>query len=393
MRKASMADTRYVWDVPDEDEIDDIEFNIEAFDEGEIELEAAQNRAYFRTFDLTEERPMRAIVLRGGGLEGGDRLLISIHHSAVDGVGTLRFTQAVCQAYRGEDPIPDVDFFESRERLDDLEPASVLDGLDFVHDGLQVFDKAARQLANTVDEPARIAEDNPTHDTGWRFTRRVLDEDVEDRVVNNRPEGISVNDVLLTGLHLGIEQWNADHGKRAKKISTMMPINIRPKEHFYSGAGMYTMFESIHTRRFQRKDPLRAAREIAEQTAKVKERGRAAAPYKLMRMFPDAIPVGLKRQLPELLRGPGEKLWDTAMLTNVGRVPVMPSLSGEDGRERPWFTPPIWKGTPVGIGVATYSEGVTFTMRHRRAVLGPDAAERFSDYFLEGVAEAADALD
>ncbi|MFB6178643.1 MAG: condensation domain-containing protein [Halorientalis sp.] len=396
MHKASIADSQYVWELPDDDEIDDIEFNIEVVEADEMSVEEAQNRAYFTKFDLTEEHPMRAIVMRGAGLDGGDRLMVSLHHSAVDGVGTLQFTQAVCQAYRGEQVWADsVTFEESREWLDDLEPASILDTFNFLDDGIDVIDKVARQLQNTVDEPARIAEDREPDDPdwGWRFTRRVLDEDVTEKVVNNRPEGISVNDMFLTGLHLAIEDWNDAHGKRARKISTMMPINIRPKDHFYSAAGMYTMFESIHTHTKHRKDPIEAAYEISDQTAKVKERERASAPYKLMRMFPDAIPLGIKRELPEILNGPGQRLWDTAMLTNMGKIPMMPSLSGEGGKERPWFTPPIWDGTPVGIGVATYGDQVTFTMRHQRDVLGQDAAERFSDAFLDGIEAAIDAAD
>ncbi|WP_136717710.1 condensation domain-containing protein [Halorientalis salina] len=394
MKQAALADSQYVWELPNEEEIDDIEFNIEVVDTDDMSVEEAQNRAYFRNFDLTEERPMRAIVYRGAGIDGGDRLMVSLNHAAVDGVGTLQFTQAVCQAYRGEEPWGDsVSFEDSRAWLDDLEPSSVLDGLNLLNDGIDVIDKVARQLQNTVDEPARIAEDRDDDepDWGWRFTRRVLDDDVTEKVVNNRPEGVSVNDVFLTGQHLAIERWNEEHGKKARKISTMMPINIRPEDHFYSVAGMYTMFESIHTRKKHRENPMDAAREIAEQTSKVKERDRASAPYKLMRMFPDAIPLSLKQQLPELLRGPGERLWDTAMLTNMGKIPMMPSLSGEGGQERPWFTPPVWKGTPVGIGVATYGDQVTFTMRHRREVLGEDAAETFSDYFLDGIARAIDA--
>lgn len=395
MKQSSLADSQYVWELPEEDEIDDITFDIEVFEEAEISVEEAQNRVYFTKFDMTEEHPLRALVLRGAGIEGGDRLMICLNHCAVDGVGTLQYTQAVCMAYRGEEPWMDaVTFEESRKWLDDLEPASVLDSFDFVEDSIDVFDKVVRQLSNTVDEPARIAKDVEPDDPdwGWRFTRRVLDPDVTDKVVENRPDGISVNDVLLVGLHLAIENWNDQHNKRARKISTMMPINIRPKDNFYSAAGMYTMFESIHTRKKHRRDPLEAAYEISEQTDKVKERDRAAAPYKLMRMFPDSIPVGIKHQLPELLRGPGEKLWDTAMLTNVGKVPVMPSLSGENGDERAWFTPPVWSGTPTGIGVATYSGSVTFTMRHRRENFSQDAAERFSDAFMDGIDRAIDGI-
>lgn len=395
LQPTSLTDTEYVWEVPEDGEINDTEFPIEVYEPGEIDLEAARNRAYFEPFDLETEPPVRMIVLREAGIDGGDRLLISLDHTAVDGAGSLQFTWALTQAYRGEEPsAAPVSFEESRSWLDDLEPASVFDGLDFIDDGISVFDRVARQLTNTVDEPARIAPDRAPGDPdwGWRFTRRELDETLTSRVVDDRPPDVSVNDVFLAGQHLAIEQWNDDHGDRAGKISTMMPINLRPPEHFYDVAGMYSLFESVHTRRKHRRDPLCAAREIADQTAELKQRDRAAALYKLVRMVPDTLPLALKREVPELLRGPGHRIWDTVSLTNLGKIPVMPSLAGPDGTERTWFTPPVWRGTPVGVAVATYGGTVTFNFRHRRAVLGEDAAERFSDRFMNGIETTIEAL-
>lgn len=395
LQPASLTDTEYVWEVPENGEASDIEFSIEVYEPGEIDLEAARNRAYFEPFDLETEPPVRMLVLREAGIDGGDRLMISLNHTAVDGAGSLQFTWTVTQAYRGEDPSESpVSFEESRSWLDDLGPASVSDGLDVINDGITVVDRLVRELTKTVDEPARIARDRDPNDPDWgyRFTRRELDETLTTKVVGDRPPDVSVNDVFLAGQQLAIEQWNEEHGDRPGKISTMMPVNLRPPEHFYDVAGNYSLFESIQTRRKHRRDPLEAVREVADQTSKLKQREQAASLLKLLRMVPDTLPVGLKREAPELLRGPGQRVCDTTCLTNLGKVPVMPSLAGPDGTERTWFTPTVWQGTSVGVAVATYGGKVTFNFRHRRAVLGADAAERFSDRFMDGIETTIEAL-
>ncbi|WP_139171069.1 wax ester/triacylglycerol synthase domain-containing protein [Halorientalis regularis] len=374
---SDLSSTRFEWELPD----DEYEVEVGAIDGSGRDLEEIQNQLYYRRFDLIEEPPFRVLVVRGAGIDGGDRILVSMNHVAADGVGTLRIAQALCEAYRGDEPMQDsVSFRESRSMLDDLRPSSL-------DDGLNVVDSATRHLQNVVDSPTRIARVGGTDEAGWRFARRKLDADLTARLIGNRPDGVSVNDVLQAALHMAIAEWNEDHGKSARKISVMMPINLRPDDWFYQVAGMYSMFESVETRTRDRTDHMTAAREIGEQTEELTERDRAAALYKILEMLPPGTPVELKRQLPRLLRGPGRRLLDTAMLSNLGRIPAMPSLE-PDAEERPWFSPPAWRGTPVSIGVATFQGEVNLSFRYLRSQFDQQAGEEFADYVVDHVERA-----
>jgi hypothetical protein len=169
----------------------------------------------------------------------------------------------------------------------------------------------------------------------------------------------------------------------------MMPMNLRPTEWFYDVVAMYAMFESVETQARDRRDARTAVRTVAEQTTELKQRDRAAALYEVLQMIPPDTPVGLKQHLPELLRGPGRRLLDTAMLSNLGRLPMVPSLA-EDAEEDIWFSPPTWRGTPIGVGVATYEGQVSLSFRYRRDLFDDPAAEDFADYFVEHVARTSE---
>ena len=373
---SSLADNEYVWEIADGVDTEDVV--VREVDGEETDLETAQNWMYNRLFDLTEEFPFRVMVVRGEGLNGGDRLLLSVNHVAADGVGLLRIAQTLCTSYRGNEPHGSmISFEDSRDLLEDVRPSTLPDRLNQVG-------SAAGRLKDFINAPTRIASDGGDNRDGWGFARRRLSEDLTNRLVQNRPEGVSVNDMLLAGLHLTIDDWNDDHGKYSGKLSTMMPVNLRPEDWFYDVVGMYSMFESVETHSRDRRSPGRTVETIAEQTTELKQRDRAAALYEVLRMLPSGVPLGLKQLLPELLRGPGRRFLDTALLTNLGRLPMVPSLA-EGSEEEIWFSPPTWRGTPIGVGVATFDGQVNFSFRYSRDLFDSPGAAEFADYFVENV--------
>ena len=369
-RPCNLGDTQYEWEIPD----DAGEVPVEVVD-ADDDLDAARTEFYGRSFDLTAESPVRLSVVRGAGREGGDLLMVAVSHAAADGVGAVRIARSVCQAYRGETPDGDtLPLEESRAALDDIRPSSLVERAD-------LFGTLAGKLGDTVDRPTRIAEDGGTSGDDWGFVHRTLDEDLTEMLVSGRPDGVSVNDVLLAALHLTIAEWNESHGKSARKITTMVPVNTRPEEWFYEVVGMYALFGSVGTRSRDRRDPETALERIAEQTTELKERDQAAAYYEVLQMIPPGTPVSLKRQLPHLLRGIGSGLMDTAALSNLGRVPDGPSLSA-DGNDSLWFSPPCMSVLPLGIGVATTNGAVRLSFRYTARQFDADAASRFADYYV-----------
>lgn len=74
------------------------------------------------------------------------------------------------------------------------------------------------------------------------------------RLISERPDGVSVNDMLMAALHLAIDDWNGDHGTVRGRQSVLMPVNLRPDDWFRQVMAMYSMFESIRTGRGDRRD-------------------------------------------------------------------------------------------------------------------------------------------
>lgn len=375
-RPSNLADMQYHWEIPDD--VGSVPVEV-----ADGDLASARTEFYGRPFDLTAKPPVRLLVGRGAGREGGDQLLVCVAHAAADGVGAVRIARSVCQAYRGETPDGDtVPLDEARAVLDDFRPSSLSGRADLLGD-------IAGKIGNTVDRPTRIAEDGGTSGDDWGFVHRTLDDELTETLVADRPDGVSVNDVLLAALHRTIEEWNESHGKSARKITTMVPVNTRPEEWFYEVVGMYALFGSVETRSRDRRDPVTTVESIAEQTTELTERDRAAAYYEALKLIPPGTPVGLKQHLPHLLRGVGSGLIDTAVLSNLGRVSDPPSLS-EDGEDTLWFSPPCMSALPVGIGVATTDGTIRLAFRYTAKQFDADAASRFADYYVGTIRSIAE---
>lgn len=370
--------SRYVWEIPDG--VDEVPVSV-ATPGDDPDLVATRTRFFGDPFDLTDAPPFRLLVARGAGRAGadgdpdGDSLLVCASHVPVDGVGILRLVRSICRAYRGDAVEPDpVDLETSRSVLDDARPSSFAARAGLVG-------SAATRLRGTVDRPARVSEDGASDRLEWGFVHRSLGADRSATVVEGRPDGASVNDVLLAALHLAIDGWNREHGDEPDTISTMMPVNVRPREWFYEVVGMYTLFESVTTGPGHRRSPEATLERVVEQTTAIKRDDRATAFLESLDLIPSATPLAVRRLLPELLRGPGRGLLDTAMLSNLGRVPdPAPSLT-DDGPEELWFSPPCWEPTPLGIGVATVDGKMQLVFRHMFTTMDRRAAGRFADRF------------
>jgi NRPS condensation-like uncharacterized protein len=350
---------------------------IHVVDAADHDLRELRNRLYGRRFDLSEGPPFTVVVQRGGGIDGGDRVLQSVSHVAADGVGMLRLGHATWSAYRDAEPLPStVSLRESRSLLEDLRATSL-------SDAREAAGTVARRLREGVLAPSDIARDGGSARSGWGYERRVLGPTPTGRLVEGRPDGVSVNDVLLAALHLTIQAWNDAHGEPTGWLGVMMPVNVRPEAWFYDVMAMYTLFERIRTDRGARRIPRAAVASVARQTTHITEQNLAAGAYEALSLLPD-LPVGLERHLPDLLAGPGGRLLDTAVLTNLGRVPVSPSL-GAGSTERVWFSPPTWPSLPVGIAVGTFDGELHLFCRYRLTQFDAAAAGRFLDSYVARV--------
>jgi len=62
----------------------------------------------------------------------------------------------------------------------------------------------------------RFASKGGSEQPGWEFVRRIVDAQSSRRLIENRPEGALVTDLLLTALSLTIDRWNRENDERAE---------------------------------------------------------------------------------------------------------------------------------------------------------------------------------
>ncbi|MGH3910787.1 MAG: hypothetical protein ACRDRM_08130, partial [Pseudonocardiaceae bacterium] len=104
-------------------------------------------------------------------------------------------------------------------------------------------------------------------------------------------------------------------------------------------------------------------------------------------------PLLLKRAAPRILPYVNDRFVDTAMLSNLGRIPDPPSFDANPGSRPPelWFSPPCDPTCSVAIGVATSGQRLALVTRYRRDQFDAAAAEKFTDLLIARLAPTADA--
>ncbi|MCY4732305.1 hypothetical protein KY092_17265 [Natronomonas gomsonensis] len=372
-RRDDSGPTDYTWVIPD----DSADVPVEIVPADDADLGELRRRFYGQRFDLETELPLRLLVVRGGGIDGGDRLCVCASHVSMDGVGALRVLYALLVAYRGDDPTPHPVEESPREMIRTIRPTEP-------RRRLRSMGAAARRLSYLIDPPERLS----SGDSGpveWRFAHRHVDAGLTGRLIDGGPGEATVNDLLLAALHLTIDRWNASAPDGPDKIGLMMPVNIRPQERFYDGVGLYTLFDSVTTDASHRRNVARAVSRVTEQTRHTKRSDRPLGYLEWWHLASASLPLSVRKRLPRLLDGPGERLLDTAVLSNLGRIPALPTLP--DGTfEQLWFTPPCWPPTPVSIGAATVGDRLHLGFRYIRSGFDAAAAESFADRFCERLA-------
>ncbi len=163
-----------------------------------------------------------------------------------------------------------------------------------------------------------------------------------------------------------------------------MPINVRPADRLWDVVSNLTSMVSVSTEPDDRADLATATAAVAEQTYEMRRNNRAYGLYDLLRDTRKA-PLAVKRAAPWLIHLTGDRLVDTAMLSNLGRIPEPPTLA-DSGPSELWFSPPCDPSCSVSIGVATSGQRLALVTRYRYEQFDADAAEEFTDLLIAQVA-------
>jgi NRPS condensation-like uncharacterized protein len=303
-------------------------------------------------FDLTAEPPFRIVL---AARPGGDHVLAVMSHVAVDGIAALRFVQSVTRAYRCTDDPPDLVPLADARNLDPLAP---------IERSWQASAESGGWGA------ARIANDGTGDASRAVELRTIALRDA--RIIDERPPGTTVGDVLVAALHLGIDGWNRDRGTDSDVIAVAVPVNLRPAAWSADGVTNLSSYITVTTRPDERADGATAAAATARQTEIAARGPRASGLLGALRLGA-GLPLGLKRAALPLLSFGRSWVAPTAVLSNYGRVVDPPRF---DGAEPPglWVTTPSPEPVGAGIGVTTVGDTLHLAAR---------AAPGFIDHYLE----------
>ena len=370
---ARHRDRTWEWDVPAGPDVDPLSA-VEWDDEDA--LNEARAAFYSVPVPLVESPPLRLRLARG---LRRDVLMLSANHAAFDGFGCLRVLQSVARAYRGEDdPPPPVELSEARDvvgLLDADDPTTRRNR------GRSLRDKAA----DLVRPPTPLAPDGGRDVPGYGFHHVALSEEATARLSDAEA---TVNDLLVAALHLAIDGWNAERHVRSGRIGVLVPMNFRPKEWGQDVVTNFVLNARVASTASERSDPKAALEAVTRETERLKEGGGAA----LIEVLDGAgsLPLWAKEPLSPLLWLTGNRLVDSAVLSNLGPVSEPPSF-GSDGGDTAevWFSAPCRMPCAVSIGAASVGKRLHLAFRYRHPALGRAAARRFVDCYLHQLERVA----
>jgi NRPS condensation-like uncharacterized protein len=356
------TDVRYRWEI--DDSLAQVPLEIRRC-EGAAELARAREQLLAFSPALDSAPPLAVTVAHG---PRRDSIMLNLHHAAGDGMAAARLMASILRAYDGdEDPCPPVDPLEVRD-------IGGLVGGGSLSERLRRGRALVEHVSRFATPPTRIAPDGESPDLG-AYGFELVHMDVE-RVIAKRSGDATANDVLLGALGVAIRRWNESHEADVGRIALMMPVNLRPKEWRTEVVGNFASYVTVHLAPDEQDDLAHAIDAAADRTRRIKQDGVAGLIVDLLE-FPSALPTAMKRRLQELIPLTGNRVVDTAVLSNLGRLDALPGVRSV------WFSPPGRMPLGASLGAATLGDELFVTLRYRHALFDARAAAEFTALYRE----------
>jgi NRPS condensation-like uncharacterized protein len=368
-RKATsrLAERRFQWEITKVPDLDPV-LVVDCPDDDA--LAAARADLQSISIPLVESPPLRIRLVHH---PDGDLVMLNVKHAAIDGFGAIRILRSIARSYWGlPDPQPDLELEATRDLRESL---AAKDASERAHRLNMLADK----LRDQVRPPARLAFDGGTEKPGYGFHHVTLSP--EKTKALGAVEGGTVNDVLLSALHLAIAAWNDDHAVPSGRIGVLVPVNLRPKEWWEEMAGNFSLNVRVATSRAQRESPQAVLKVMSDQSNRIKKGGTGAALIEVLGGLP-SLPLWAKQSAAPLLAFSGSRLVDTALLSNVGELDEPPSFGPDAGdTTEMWFSAPAHMPLGLSMGTVTVGGRVHIAYRYRHPQFDRDAARRFAERY------------
>ena len=367
-RKATsrLAERRFHWEITKVPDLDPLL----VLDCPDDVLAAARADLHSISIPLVESPPLRIRLVHH---PDGDLVMLNVKHAAIDGFGAIRVLRSIARSYWGlPDPQPDLELEATRDLRESL---AAKDTSQRARRMSMLADKVRDQL----QPPSRLAVDGGTEKPGYGFHHVSLSPEKTKALA--AVEGGTVNDVLLSALHLAIAAWNDEHAVPSNRVGVLVPVNLRPKEWWEEMAGNFSLNVRVATNPTQRESPEAVLKVMSDQSNRIKKGGTGAALMEVLGGLP-SLPVWAKHSVAPVLAFSGSRLVDTALLSNVGELEEPPSFGPDAGdTTEMWFSAPARMPLGLSMGTVTVGGRMHITYRYRHPQFDTEAARRFAERY------------
>lgn len=365
--RATMARQRragYEWEITPTPDVDPLDVVVCSDD---VALQAVRADLQSLAVPLVTSPPLRIRLARH---RNGDVVMLNLHHAAGDGIAALRLLRSIARAYAGRaDPVPHT----PPEEVAIPAPSGRWARLRAL----------AGELRHAAPRSVHLVPSGGQDRPGYRLHHVVLDTAQTAALATKADPGTTVNDLLLAGLHLALDRWNAEHGSPGGRLSVLMPVNLRPKSSWYEVFGNVTFMVPVVTRPENRSDPTTTVTTIRRRTRRIKDE-RTPAAAKFLNVI-QHLPGPAKRSIARLAAS--ERVIPTAILSNLGRLDEDLDFGSELRSREVWFSPPTRMPMGLAIGAVTAGGRLHLVFRYRHPLFGPADIAGFADRYLAALGQ------
>jgi NRPS condensation-like uncharacterized protein len=353
-------------------------------DSGRLDVEALHRQRLLqwinRPLDVRKSFPFRVLLLRKR--PGECTLAFTFHHSAVDGVRAVHLGNDIISRYHNKPPgealvsrglEPDGDELLREARIERTKTEHFYREM-LCHLAWFVF-------INPLFHPVRIFHDKAGRPEEVSFcSTKITPEEFQQLKAKANSVGSTVNDILMAGCFRSVEQWNKRHGKRSRKVSLLIPIDVGTPD-LNGIISNQISYISFHTSVKERADSTTLLKILGAKRARMLKQRRGNA-YSII-YFASILrlmPLAFMEVFAKLVLFP--LYADSVICTNPGFVRI--NDCGEDPIEGGNFrvmgfdaVPFVQTSMGMNICVATSADGFGIYIAYDTGYFSKEKAEEF----------------
>ena len=333
-----------------------------------------------RPLDTRKSFPFRVLLLKKGTADYA--LVFTFHHSAIDGVRAIHLIDDVISRYHNKPPDASLLPQGVKRNGDELLQEAKTERArtkGFYREMLAHLSYFV--FINPLFHPARIFHDRsePSGEVSY-CSAKITPAEFQQLKARSKSVGGTVNDILMAICFRSVDKWNRRHGKRTRKISFLVPIDIGSPD-LNGIISNQISYISFSTSAKDRVDPAGLLRKIsAKRTYMLKERRGNTYSIVYFASVLRRLPLGAMKIFSKYVLFP--LYADTVICTNPGIVRV--GDCGEGPVEPGGFrivdfaaVPFVFSVMGMNICVATFNGSLGIDIAYATSHFSKQKAEEF----------------